>query len=176
MGHPSTPVHCRHTKQQIANNKSSKKMGQMWFDICILRLTNEHSCSSGGKSHTGLKVLAEGCEGELLHVCPGVRHRLAPAVPLMWTFRFPQITCFLFNLAKGNKKWCMRGVNVMNPLTRLLFFFTFTYWILKCKTFFFPTVNTFLGEPQEFNHQVRVARCTWRVNGVVMGTWSLMWA
>lgn len=36
-------------------------------------------------TQAGLKVSAEGWsrEEKLLHVCPGVQHRLAPAVPLM---------------------------------------------------------------------------------------------
>lgn len=47
---------------------------------------------------------------------------------------FTQFTCFLFNFARGNKKLCMLGVNVVSHLTR--FFFFHLHWILKTKLFF----------------------------------------
>lgn len=64
-------------------------------------------------TQAGLKVSAEGWsrEEKLHHVCPGIQHRLAPAVPLMQIFRFnSNHLSLLFNFANDNKKSCMCSV------------------------------------------------------------------
>lgn len=126
----------------------------MWFDICILGLINERSCSPGGKSHTGR--------------FGGLCWRLEPwrKASSCVSWRSTQVgSCcsphlnlyslkspaFFLPLPKVTR-------NCVYLVLRLWIIWHDSFhlhWILKAKLFFFPpSINTFLWESQVFNAQV----------------------
>lgn len=129
-----------------------RKMWQMWFDICILGLINEHSCSRGGKSHKGR------CEGFCWRLEPW---RKASSCVYWHSTQVGSCCCprvnlsihsnhlsFLFNFANDNNKLCMCNVHLIDCLICFTLFFTFTE---SWKKTLFQIVDTFLWESKLIN-------------------------